>query len=169
MDTLVFQKSPTVELGTNKFSNTPIILQFDDTPLIEIVRQADAGFTTEIPIYGEDGVYLAKAVGSRLHKTADGDKAGVKLEHHEKVTVCTLNGKILFEIRREEAASLKTAAELFTPNGFFVKYASASPILLDPRGNGLSISGIHMTGCTFDGNRIGIWMKSDGSVGIGCN
>ncbi|PBJ97518.1 hypothetical protein CMV24_02015 [Pseudomonas plecoglossicida] len=168
MDKLVFQQSPIVELGSNKFINTPIILQFDETPLIQVVRQEQAGFTTEIPIFHQDGTYLAKAVGSRLHKTEDGNKAGVTLEHRDKVTVCKLNGRVLFEIQREEAAALKTAAELYTPNGYFVKYTSLQPGIIDSEGNELNVNGLIMTGNTFAGARIGIWMKSDGSVGIGC-
>ncbi|QCY11118.1 hypothetical protein [Pseudomonas sp. MPC6] len=169
MDKLIFKTAPSVELGTNLFVNTPTILQFDDTPLIQVVRVEQAGFTTQIPVYHEDGTYLTKVVGSRLHETEQGKKAGVTLEHHDKVTVCKLNGRVLFEIQREEAASLKTAAELYTPNGYFVKYASAMPSLLDLSGNQLNIGGIVMTGCHFEGNRIGVWMKSDGSLSIGCN
>lgn len=168
MDKLVFQQSPVVELGSNKFIKTPIILQFDETPLIQVVRSEQAGFTTEIPIFHSDGTYLAKAVGSRLHKTDDGKKAGVTLEHHDKLTVCKLDGQVLFEIRREDAAALKTAAELYTPDGYFVKYSSPRPGLLDSRGNNLNVNGVQMLGCTFSGVRIGIWMKRDGSVGIGC-
>ncbi|AJG17298.1 hypothetical protein RK21_05790 [Pseudomonas plecoglossicida] len=75
---------------------------------------------------------------------------------------------MLFEIQREEAAALKTAAELYTPNGYFVKYTSLQPGIIDSEGNELNVNGLIMTGNTFAGARIGIWMKSDGSVGIGC-
>ncbi|POF89348.1 hypothetical protein [Pseudomonas putida] len=169
MDKLVFQSAPSVELGSNKFINTPTVLQFDDTPLIQVVRNQQAGFTTQIPIYHQDGTYLAKAVGSQLYRTSDGDKAGVTLEHHDKLTVCKLNGQVLFEIRREEAAALKTAAELYTPEGYFVNYTSPTPGLVDKDGAALNLNGITMTGCVFSNNKIGIWMRSDGSVAIGCN
>ncbi|EJF73098.1 hypothetical protein A462_04676 [Pseudomonas sp. Ag1] len=168
MDKLVFQNAPIVKLGSNKFIDTPTVLQFDDTPLIQVVKTEEAGFTTSIPIYHEDGTYLAKAVGSRLHSTDDGVKAGVTLQHLDKVTVCKLNGRILFEIRREEAASLKTAAELYTPGGYFVKYWTARPELLGKDGGGIQVSGILMTDTTVQGCRIGVWMRSDGSVAIGC-
>jgi hypothetical protein len=59
----------------------PTILQYDDTPLIQVVRVAEAGYTTEIPIYHSDGTYLAKVVGSQLYSTPEGQKAGVTLRH----------------------------------------------------------------------------------------
>lgn len=169
MNKLIFQNSPTVELGTNKFVNTPIVLQFDDTPLIQVVRGVDAGYTTEIPIYHEDGTYLAKAVGSQLYKTADGEKAGLVMEYPDKKTICKLNGKVIFELDRQEAASLKTAAELHTPTGYFIRYSSARPDLLGTDGKSLNILGMVMTGCVFEGNKIGVWVRSDGSMSIGCN
>jgi hypothetical protein len=63
MDKLIFQNAPSVELGTNTFIECPVILQFDDTPLIQVVRLDQVGFSTQIPIYHEDGTYLAKVVG----------------------------------------------------------------------------------------------------------
>lgn len=84
------------------------------------------------------------------------------------MTVCTLGGKTLFEIRREEAAALKTSAELYTPTGYFVKYKDQTPSLVNPNGDALQVGGIVMTGSTFSGCYIGIWIKSDGSTAIGC-
>ena len=48
---LVFQKSPEIELATNRFINVPIILQYDVTPLIEVVKEINIGFEIQIPIY----------------------------------------------------------------------------------------------------------------------
>ncbi len=169
MNKLVFQNTPIVNFASNKFIDVPIVLQFDEIPLIEVVRNDTAGFTTKIPIYHSDGTYLAKAVGSRLHLTSDGEKAGLKLIHPDNMTVCKLDGKTLFEMRREGAASLSTTAELFTPEGFFVKYLEDAHSLIDPDGNSLSAGGITMTNSTITGSQIGVWVKSDGSVAIGCN
>ncbi|TRW48070.1 hypothetical protein FM042_10450 [Aliidiomarina halalkaliphila] len=168
MEKLVFQHAPQVELGTNKFINCPTILQFDDTPLIEVVRLQEAGFSTQIPIYHSDGTYLAKVVGSQLFATPEGKKAGIELDHPDKMTVCRLGGQTLFEIRREGAAALKTAAELYTPTGHFVRYAGVEPALINNDGQSLQIGGMIMTGNTITGCRIGVWIKSDGSIGIGC-
>jgi hypothetical protein len=169
VEKLIFQNTPEVEFGSNKFINVPTILQFDDTPLIQVVKTQDAGFSTEIPIYHTDGTYLAKVVGSRIFKTAEGEKAGLTLRHPELMTVCELNGQTLFEIKRTSAASLKAAAELYTPNGYFVKYMSSTPRVLKSDGSSLQVGGILMTDCSFNGVRIGVWLKSNGSVSIGCN
>src|SRR5262249_8167695 len=102
----------------------------------------EVGFTTRIPIYHADGTYLAKVVGSQLHLTKDGEKTGLRLLHPQGRTVCDLDGRTLFEIHRQEAAALKTHAELFTPDGYLVKCTDRSSRslfswrgLLEPWGN----------------------------------
>ena len=79
MNKLIYQNSPTVTFATNQFINVPIILQYDDTPLISILKEQSLGFTTEIPIYHPDGTYLAKVNGTRIFATEDGNKAGLEL------------------------------------------------------------------------------------------
>jgi hypothetical protein len=79
METLIYEQTPIVHIASNTFIDVPIILQYDETPLIQVVRAAEAGFTTQIPIYHSEGTYLAKVVGSQIHATADGKKAGVSL------------------------------------------------------------------------------------------
>jgi hypothetical protein len=76
-DNLIFHELPTVEFATNYFHKVPVILQYDDQPLIEVVQHQQAGFTTQFSIYDKDGIYLAKVVGSNLHATKDGKKAGL--------------------------------------------------------------------------------------------
>jgi len=170
MESLVFHNHPAIELSTNTFINVPVILQYDELPLIEVVQTQDAGFTTQIPIYHPDGTYLSKAVGARLFLTEEGQRADLILEHPDRVTVCKLGEKILFEIHRRDAAALRTQAELYTPDGRFVKCSqSPTPELYSADGSALTIrGGIVMSGNTFHGCRIGIWVKSDGSVAIGC-
>ncbi|MCK4283659.1 MAG: hypothetical protein KAX44_05030 [Candidatus Brocadiae bacterium] len=170
MENLVFQNHPTFELGTNTFVNVPIILQYENLPLIEVLQTHDVGFTTQIPIYHPDGTYLAKAVGSRLFLTEDGKRAGLILEHPARATVCKLGEKTLFEIHRTDAAALRTQAELYTPDGRFVKCSqSRTPELYKADGSALTIrGGSVLSGCTFDRCRIGIWVKRNGSVALGC-
>src|SRR5439155_340045 len=57
MDSLIYQEAPVVHLASNTFVGVPTVLQYDDTPLIQIVRAAEAGFTTEIPTY-HHGLHL---------------------------------------------------------------------------------------------------------------
>jgi hypothetical protein len=170
MDKLIFTSSPVMTLATNIFINVPIILQYEEIPLVQIVEVQPAGFTTQIPIYHPDGTYLAKVIGSRLFLTPKGKKAGLSLLYPDKMTVCKLGNKVLFEIIREGAAALKTHAELFTPDGCFVKVTELpQPELFDASNLALKIKGITMSGSTFVKCRIGIWIKKDGSVSLGCS
>lgn len=169
MDTLIFQEAPTVELGSNVFIDCLTILQFDNTPLIEVIREKDAGFSTRIPIYHQDGTDLARVIGSRLILTESGKRANVRLLHKKGTTVCTLGTQILFEITRRGAAALKASAELYTPSGFFVKYAGISPSLVNATGDAISIGGLFMTENTIQGCKIGVLITSNGLVSIGYN
>jgi hypothetical protein len=168
MESLIFQESPIVHLASNTFVEVPTVLKYEDVPLIQVVRTAKAGFTTEIPIYHSDGTYLAKVVGSQIYATDDGKKAGVTLRHPEHATICELNGKPIFEIIREEAAALRTQAELYTPDGSFIKCAEdLTGYVLGPDQDRLQIHGVTIMDCSFRGYRIGIWVKKDRSVAIG--
>ncbi len=166
---LLFSETTKITIATNTFINVQVILQYDDTPLIEVVRFEQAGFTTQIPIYHSDGTYLAKVVGSQLYLTQDGRKAGVTLEYPDKMTVCKIDGRVAFEIRREDAAALKTAAELFAPDGYFVRATDSGLGLLNSSGDAIQIGGLTMSGSTISGFRVGIKIDSKGRVAIGSN
>ena len=170
MDQLVFQSSPTVTLATNQFVNVPVILQYDDTPLISIIREQALGYTTEIPIFHADGTYLAKVKGTRVFPTKAGELAGIAMRHPQGMTVCEMNGKTLFEVAHQTGDAFRTQAELYTPTGYFVKSTDSPTLqLIDKTGQALQVGGIQMSNCSFSGCRIGIWLKSDGSCSIGCN
>lgn len=109
---LTFTESPEVKLLGNTFVQVPVILQYDDTPLIEVISGQKAGFTTRFSIYNTDGMDMAKVVGSQIYPTTEGKKAGVTLEYPDKMTVCKLNGRVVFEIRREEENSEKIWPEI---------------------------------------------------------
>ncbi len=165
---LVFKKTPEVELATNRFINVPVVLQYDETPLIEVVKEMDVGFSIQIPIYHSDGTYLAKLKGSQLYLTDEGKKAGVTLRHPDKMTVCEIDGKPVFELTRKDAAALKTQAELYTPDASFIRCSDAglAGYVLDDNQNQLQIGGLTMQGNVFSGCRIGIHIRRDGSIGI---
>lgn len=167
---LIYQTTPAVNLATNIFVNVPTILQFDETPLISIVREQNLGFTTEIPIFHADGTYLAKVNGTRVFPTEAGTKAGIVMRSLANETVCEMAGKTLFEVFHKKGDAFRIQAELSTPSGYFVKMADAPvPNVLTPDGQSLRIGGSIMSGNMFQGCRIGIWLKSDGSCAIGCN
>lgn len=167
---LIYQTTPTVTFSTNTFINVPTILQFDDTPLISIVKEENLGFTSEIPIFHADGTYLAKVRGTRVSPTEAGKKAGIVMRSLPNLTACELDGRTLFEIAHQQGDAFRAQAELYAPNGYFIKSTQADlPSLLKSDGTALNIGGMRMTNCSFSGMRIGIWLKSDGSIGIGCN
>jgi hypothetical protein len=167
---LIYQTTPTVTFATNKFVNVPTILQLDDTPLISVVKEQDLGFTSEIPIFHADGTYLAKVRGTRVFPTEEGTKAGIVMRSLPSLTVCELAGKTLFEIAHQSGDAFKVQAELYTPTGYFIKSTDSDlPSLIKLDGTVLNVGGIRMTNCSFSGSRIGIWLQSNGSIGIGCN
>jgi hypothetical protein len=168
-DKLLFLQSPSVVIATNTFK-APVVIQYNDTPMLEVVTEITTlnlrGYTTKIPIFHSDGTKLAVAVGSRLVATADGEKAGVTMRHPPDLTVCELNGKPIFELRRKGAAAVSTTAELYTNDGSFLKWSEESvsgllfndpskPFPIHSDANGLVIEGISFCGNTFEGD-IGI-------------
>ena len=167
MEKLVYQTAPAVTFATNTFTNVPIILQYDDTPLISVIREQSLGYTTEIPIYHSDGTYLAKVKGTRIFPTEDGKKAGLELNHPKDMTVCKMGNRTVFEIFHESGNAFRTHAELHTPDGYFVKSANTFPQVTSKAGEPLKIGGLIMSNNRFANLRIGIWLKSNGSCAIG--
>jgi hypothetical protein len=167
---LVFFESPRVEFASNFFERVPVILQYDETPILEVVNTENAGFTTQFSIFHKDGTYLAKVKGSRLFLTDDGQKAKLRLRYPAGLTVCELDGRTLFEVRRKEAAALKAEAELFTPDGSFLKCSDEGLMgqIVRPGQEGLKIGGVTIKGMGFADCRIGIRVSSmGGRVGMG--
>jgi hypothetical protein len=169
-DTLIFQTLPTVSIATNKFINVPVILKYEDTNLIEIIKELGLGFTTQILIYHPDGTYLAKVKGTRMFLTEDGGKARLTVVKLVGVTVCKMGNQTLFEIHHQLGDSFRTTAELYTPDGYFVKCTDQEVSdLFDNNGKALQIGELIMSGNTFSNCKIGIWLKKDGSCLIGVN
>jgi hypothetical protein len=166
MEQLIYQTSPRVIFATNTFVNVPVILQFDDTPLISIVREETLGYTTQIPIYHPDGTYLAKVNGTRIWPTRAGEKAGLAMRQLKGVTVCELDGRPVFEVFHESGDLFRVHAELHTPNGFFVKAASGIDVA-QASGQPLVLNGLVLSHNVFHGCQIGVWVRSDGSVSLG--
>ena len=90
----------------------------------------NAGFSLKIPIYNQDGDKLAVAVGSRLIRTEAGKKSGLKMREMSDRTVCELDRNTIFELKRTAPTSVKAEAELYAPNGYFIKYKNALPEII---------------------------------------
>ena len=165
---LVFQKSPNIILATNTFINVPTILKYEDTPLIEVIKQQDLSFTTQIPIYHSDGTYLGKVKGNRIYPTEAGKKANLEVRDSPGRFICSLDGKVAFELAHGVGQTFKAEAELYTPDGYFVKCSDApKPEIFDLSGNAIKIGGITMIGNVFQNLSVGIWLRKDGSCEIG--
>ena len=169
-NSLIFQTSPKVIIATNTFINVPVVLKYEDTNLIEVISEQNLGYTTQIPIFHSDGTHLANIKGNRMYLSKDGEKAGLKIEKYQGLWVCTLEKQTLFEIQQQTGDSFKATAELYTPDGCFVKCSSSpTPNLIDASGNELKIGGFVMSGNIFNDFKTGIWIKKDGSLLIGVN
>jgi len=165
---LYFQSSPSITVATNTFISVPVILQYEETPLIEVINEQGIGFTTQIPIYHSDGTYLAKVKGNRVYPTEEGKKANIEIRDQQGKFICSLDKKVMFELTHGVGDAFKADAELYTPDGYFVKCTDApKPELFDLSGNAIKVGGITMVGNVFQNLSIGIWMRKDGSCAIG--
>jgi hypothetical protein len=121
-DDLIFLDRPTFQLGSNTFADVPVIVEYRGTPIIEVSQVENAGFTSQFRIYNPSGDYLAKVKGTQLYEVSEaGKKSNLRLRHPHRMTVCELDGRTLFEVRRTSAAALKASAELHTPDGLFIR------------------------------------------------
>lgn len=143
----------------------PIILLYDDIPMIQVVREAHAGYKVEIPIYHNDGAYLAKVVGPRLVTTPAGDKAGLSLRHPDKMDVCEMNGETVFEIRRAASLCQALHADRCLPGDF---RPNLEGYALDPeqKKQGWHINSAYLQGNICFDQPVGIRAYSDGRVSL---
>jgi hypothetical protein len=165
---LVFQSSPSITVATNTFINVPVILKYEDTPLIEVIKEQGIGFMTQIPIYHSDGTYLAKVKGNRIYPTEEGKKANIEIRDLQGKFICSLDNKVMFELTHGIGATFKANAELYAPDGYFVKCTDApKPELYDLKGNAIQIGGVTLIGNVFQNLSIGIWIRKNGILAIG--
>ena len=165
---LVFQSSPRIVVATNTFINVPVILKFEDTPLLEVIKEQGIGFTTQIPIYHSDGTYLAKVTGNRVYPTEAGKKAKIEIRDTPSKFLCSLENRVLFELSHGVGEAFKANAELYAPDGYFVKCSvSPKPELIDLTGTAMRVGGVTMSGNVFQNLSVGIWLRKDGSCAIG--
>lgn len=168
MEKLIYHSSPVITLASNHFVNVPTVFQYEDTPLIEVVQAEKLGYTSSISIFHQDGTYLAKVNGTRAFPTETGRLAGIVMEKLKDRWICRMEKKEIFEILHQPGDAFKILAELYTPDGRFVKLGEEPlPQLFDIAGNAIRVGGVTMTGNTFQNCRIGILLKKDGSCAIG--
>jgi hypothetical protein len=167
MEALTYQSSPIVTFATNKFINVPVILQYENIPLISVVREAELGFTSEFKIFHPDGTDMARVRGTRVFPTEAGKAAGLRLRQLKDGAVFEMAGKTVFEIFNDKGDAFRTHAELYTPDGCFVRSAEGVPLNMGHPDHSLKINGLTLQNNTFVGSAIGILLKKDGSLGCG--
>jgi hypothetical protein len=165
---LIFQSSPKMIVATNTFINIPIILKYEETPLIEVIKKQDIGFMIQIPIYHSDGTYLAKVKGDEVSLTKAGKKANIETRDTPEKFIFSFEKKVIFELSHVAGDAFKVNAELYAPDGYFIKCSdSPKPELFDARGNPIQVGGITMSGSIFQNLSVGIWLRKDGYCAIG--
>ena len=166
---LIFSSAPQVTVATNTFINVPVVLKYEDTPLLEVINEQGIGFTTQIPIFHSDGTYLAKVKGNRVFPTEEGKKANITVKDLEGNYICSLDNKVLFELTHGVGDAFKADAELYAPDGYFIKCSDApKPELFNVTGEAIQAGGVTMRGNTIMGCSVGIWLRKDGSCAMGC-
>ena len=74
----------------------------------------------------------------------------------------------MFELSHGVGYEFKADAELYTPDGYFIKCSDfPKPELFDVNGNAIKVGGITMTGNIFRDLSVGIWQRKDGSCAVG--
>ena len=168
---LYYQNHPNVTFASNTFVGVPTILQYEDTPLIEVVRNTVLGYHSRVSVYDESGVKIAVVNGTRPYPTKEGGQAGVQVSHRSDCWICTRNGgkETLFEIYQGQGDSFRMYAELFTPTGALLKYRNEEmPSIISATKLGLMVGSSALVGNRISGCRIGVLVKADGSVAICC-
>jgi hypothetical protein len=167
---LCYQSSPRITIATYTFINVPVVLKYEDTPLIEVVKEHGIGFTTQIPIFHSDGTYLAKVTGNRIFPTEEGKKANIKIRDMPGKFICSLGNKVIFELSHGVGEAFKADAELYTPDGHFVK-CSNDPTgkleLFDSMDGGIKVGNVTVVECVLKNRAVGIWFRKNGDHKIG--
>jgi hypothetical protein len=165
-DELIFRESPNIEFATNTFINVPVILQYEDTPIITVEKNIKLEYDIKIPIYDSDGTKLATAKNSRIY--ADKNVEGkIVIDKRPHIWVCKMNGHEIFEIRQKEGDLFKVTAELYTPDGHFIKYSDFKHNIPVSMSNFIDLVSRVAHGCTILDVEIGFWVRRNGKVDIG--
>ena len=169
MDELIFNDSPIVKYARNTFINVPILIQYENLPLVEVVKDVQLGkLTMNVPIFHSDGTKLAVIKGSRVYATEEGKKNKIEIENLQNKTICTLDGRTIFEAERREG-SLFILGELHTDDGYFIKVDSQNINLSNNLNQPLQFKGFIMYDNIIENFKIGVLLKKDGSITIGAN
>jgi hypothetical protein len=165
-DELILKKSPNIEFATNTFINVPVILRYEDINLITVEKNIKLEYDVKIPIYHSDGTKLATATNSRIFKN-EKVKENIIIDKYPDVWVCKMNGREIFEIRQGKGDLFEIMAELYTQDGYFIKYSNFKHNIPVSMSNFIDLVSRVAHGCTILDVEIGFWVKRNGGVDIG--
>lgn len=163
---VIFQQQPDLWIGNCVFRNTPTIIQWKDTPILEVGKFVDAGFTTKFAVFHSDGTQIAVVKGSQIYPTEAGKKAKITPRYFPNLTAFELEGKTILELRRDSAAALRGWAELYAPEGVLIKSTAPPLSQLTNEYGSLLIGGFQVMDAEFEAP-IGIHYVGDGNVRLG--
>lgn len=163
---LYYTQHPDVIVGGNTFRKVKTILQWEDIPLLEVIKEADASYGIRLNVYHTDGTKIAVVKDNQIHLTAQGKAGQIKQRFEPNLTVCELEGKPILELRRQGACALKAEAELNAPGGYLVRASDTEVGSLLQRGRTLKFSGWTMQGVIFTGCEIGIHLFRNGAISM---
>lgn len=158
MSKLIFGPFDKFQFGTNSFVNVHTILQYEHTPLIEIVKNETLQLTTQVSVYRSDGTYLAKIKGSRIQFAASSEKANLIMDSLTDRRICRLDNRVIFELRRV-GKLWEIDAELYAPDSTLISGRANEPFRT-MMGNGFDNSSA--SNCA-----IGLLVTMDGGVSFG--
>ncbi len=163
--------SVVVKFASNTLINVPVILQFEDTPLLEVVRSIHGQPDDKIALFASDGGKLGYMQGERLFLTSDGEKVGAKIDHKADAKVLRIDGKERYVLRKPRPFEMHPKFELYTPTGILVAgEPDMIPGLTSPGSSEpLSLQGAIFEGNTLSGCQIGFWFDRQGSIAFGCS
>ena len=166
MEKLIYSQHPEVTIATNKFINVPTILQYEETPLIQIVKDKNT-YGLEIPIYDLSGNYLAKVKGARIFPINKIDSENLSVLHKKDKWICTHGKREIFEITYQGSAAISLKANLYTPDGAFISSDPEQLPKLFFNDHEITLKGNKFQNCTFNNVKVGFLLKKDGSISIG--
>jgi hypothetical protein len=164
---LIWKSHPEVALGSCVFRNVPVIIQYLDTPLLEVVTSESAGYTTKFPVFLEDGTQIAVVKGSQIYRTKEGALAKIGIRYEPNLTVFELENTPILELRRRGAAALNGWAELYAPDGILIRASDSDVAAWVDADGDLRLGWAKISGIVCDGKPVGIHFRADNKVRIG--
>jgi hypothetical protein len=154
MESLIFQEHPDVIIASNTFRNIPIIIQYNDTPILSVDNTVGVGYMAKYPVYLSDGTQIAVVKGSSIHYVKE-KTPRVDLVQEPQLTVCKVDGKPILELRRTAPQAFKAWGELYAPEGVIIKALDSLSGFLN-NGSALQIGMAFMRNVTVNGGAVAI-------------